>query len=370
MGESEDSEPSAQRPDRLVPLWSAGLILLTVVGGWMLVSDARQARLDAAVRHAARLEASDRSDGGGSREAGHGPKGAVVKVGAYLDRIVNVSVRDTSWTADFFLWFVWRGRDFHPGDTFRVVDGEISKREKIKEEVLPDGSIYALYQVEAKVTKFFDISRFPADDHVMTLRIEDAQHDETKLHFAADTATSGISSRVGVPGYKIGSFSAAVHSHAYRSTHGDPRLPTSYRVRYSQFIYGIPIARDGAGFYLKLFQGLFAAVAIAILAFFIKPTDVDPRFGLGVGAFFAAIANCYITASLLPGTSQASLADTVNSVGIFVIFLTLVQSTIALYVYDIQDNPALARKFDKASALIVPPAYALINLLIYRAAAP
>jgi len=35
-----------------------------------------------------------------------------------------------------------------------------------------------------------------------------------------------------------------------------------------------------------------------------------------------------------------------------VIFLTLVQSTIAPYVYDIQDNPPLARKFDKASALI------------------
>lgn len=343
---------------------------MSVAAGWHLVTSASEARLAAAARHAARIEASDGSNGTISHKRNGGPKGAVVKVGAYVDRIVEVSVRETSWTADFFLWFVWRGKEFHPGETFRVVDGEVAKKEKIKEEVLADGSIYALYQVEAKVTKFFDVSRFPAEDHVLTLRIEDAQNDETKLHFVADSDASGISSRARVLGYKTGPVTVVVQSHAYKSTHGDPRLPPGYQVHYSQFIYGIPIARDGAGFYLKLFQGLYAAVAIAILAFFIKPTDVDPRFGLGVGAFFAAIANCYITSSLLPDTSQASLADTVNSVAIFAIFLTLVQSTISLYIYDLQDDPPLARRFDRASALIVTPAYAIINLLIYRAAAP
>jgi len=370
MSNEDKPEISPQQPGLLIPLWSAGLILMSVIAGWYLVTSASQARLEAAARHAARIEASDSSNGAISPNDSHGPKGAEVKVGAYVDRIVEVSVKETSWTADFFLWFVWRGKEFNPGETFRVVDGEVSKKEKIKEEVLADGSIYALYQVEAKVTKFFDVTRFPADDHVLTLRIEDAKNNETKLHFVPDSATSGISSRARVPGYRTGPFTVVVQSHAYKSTHGDPRLPAGYQVKYSQFIYGIPIARDGAGFYLKLFQGLFAAVAIAILAFFIKPTDVDPRFGLGVGAFFAAIANCYITSSLLPDTSQASLADTVNSVAIFAIFLTLVQSTISLYIYDLQDNPPLARRFDRASALIVPPAYAVINLLIYRAAAP
>lgn len=351
-----------------MPLWSAGVVLLAVIAGWKLVSDAHEARTAAAARHAARLEPSEKDRTADRRRGEHGSGGSVVKVGAYLDRIVELSVKDTSWTADFFVWFIWRSRDIHPGETFRVVDGEITKREKIKEEVLPDGSIYALYDVEAKVTKFFDVSRFPADDHLLTLRIEDAKQDETRLHFAADAEASGVSSRAFVPGYRTGKSSVAVQPHAYRTTHGDPRLPPGYQVRYSQFIYGVPIARDGAGFYIKLFQGLYAAVAIAILAFFIKPTDVDPRFGLGVGAFFAAIANCYITSSLLPDTSQESLADTVNSVAIFTIFLSLVQSTISLYIYDILDNPPLARRFDKASAILIAPAYALINLLIYKAA--
>lgn len=44
-----------------------------------------------------------------------------------------------------------------------------------------------------------------------------------------------------------------------------------------------------------------------MLAFFIKPTDVDQRFGLGVGALFAAIANTYITSSLVPEVEELSV---------------------------------------------------------------
>ena len=345
-----------------------GLLILSLTAGYRLVSAVSAARSEAAARHAARLESGDKN---GDKAANIGATAAngQVKIGIYMDRIPEVSIKETSWTADFFLWFVWKGKDYNPGETFRVVDGEVGKKEKIKEETLPDGSTYALYQVEAKVTKFFDVSRFPADDHQLTLRIEDAKNDESKLRFVADSANSGLSSRVRVQGYSTGAFSTIVQPHAYKTTHGDPRLPPGYQVKYSQFIYAIPIAREGAGFYIKLFQGLFAAVAIAVLAFFIKPTDVDPRFGLGVGAFFAAIANCYITASLLPDTGQASLADTVNSVAIFAIFLTLVQSTISLWIYDIRDNPQLSIRFDRMSAFILPPAYAVINWLIYQAAA-
>ena len=51
---------------------------------------------------------------------------------------------------------------------------------------------------------------------------------------------------------------------------------------------GIWIHRQGSGFYLKMFVALFVGVGVAMIAFFIKPTDVDPRFGLGVGALCGA----------------------------------------------------------------------------------
>src|SRR4029077_10837399 len=151
--------------------------------------------------------------------------------------------------------------------------------------------------------------------------------------------------------------------HSYKSTRGDPRM-ASGQATYSQLIYGIWIKREGYGFYLKLFQGLYAAVGIAFLALFIKPTDVDPRFGLGVGAFFAAVANCYITAQMLPDSGVMSLADMVNGFGMGTIFLSLVQSTLSLYLYDIRGEEALSKRLDKVSAVIFLVGYTIVNIAI------
>jgi hypothetical protein len=366
--ESQTASPPPAWLKWLVPGWTAGMIALFAASGWYLISETHQARLEAQARHRERIEASDTSHGGPSADGTDWSSVTKVKVGCYLDRIIGLSVREAGWTADFFVWFVWKGDKVNPPETMQVVDGEIEQKEKVRVETLPDGQTYALYRVRARITKFFSVARFPADDHLLTLRLEDGAHDQNRVQFVPDADNSGISSRVSVSGYVIGPVSVIVKPHAYKTTQGDPRLPKGYQATYSQLIYAIAIKRGDAGFYVKVFQGLFAAVAIAFIVFFIKPTDVDPRFGLGVGSFFAAIANCYITAQLIPDTGQLSLADKVNGFAIITIFLTLVQSTVSLYVFDILGQEALSRKFDKVSAVIMVPAYALINYLLYRAA--
>ena len=60
---------------------------------------------------------------------------------------------------------------------------------------------------------------------------------------------------------------------------------------HSQFFVAMLIATKSAPIYLNMFQALFAAVAVALIVFFIKPMNLDPRFGLPVGGFFAAVSN-------------------------------------------------------------------------------
>jgi hypothetical protein len=127
---------------------------------------------------------------------------------------------------------------------------------------------------------------------------------------------------------------------------------------------GVWIHRQDWGFYLKMFVALFATVGVAMLAFFIKPTDVDPRFGLGVGALGAAIVNTYVTSSLVPDTGVMTLADIVNNVGIVTIFLFIMQSAISLYLYERKGKVALSRLFDRVSFVIFLAGYVLINLTL------
>jgi len=225
-----------------------------------------------------------------------------------------------------------------------------------------------LYRVVGRITKFFDVSRFPRDDHVLTINIESPASERHDLVFVADQENSGVSSRVQIPGYSTYREAILEKPHAYTSTHGDPRIETGTEKVQSQLRMGLWIHREGSGFYLKMFVALFAAVGVAMLAFFIKPTDVDPRFGLGVGALGAVIVNTYVTSSLVPDTGVMTLADLVNHVGIVTIVLSLLQSAISLYLYERKGKKALSRFFDRVSFIVFLPGYLVINLILPWAA--
>lgn len=365
--ETESTTPPAPKQNRLaavVPVWAILLILFFAVAGWGIIGKTLRQKREAFARHSQRMNHQDEAP---PKPTG-GPGPTEVRVGIYVDRVSEFSIKETAWTVDFYVWFLWQDKDLTPGESFQIIDGEVESREKKTEAKLPDGSFYVQYRVKAKMTKFFDISRFPADDHLLTIRIEDAALPIERLRYLPDKENSSISSRVEFPGYETYKILVVVQPHGYKTTRGDPRLAKGSQATFSQLIYGVWIKRDGLGFYLKLFQGLFAAVAIAFIAFFIKPTDVDPRFGLPVCAFFGAVANSYILASLLPDTAVVSLADMVNGLGMATIFLTLVQSALSLYLYDIRGEEALSQRLDRVSRVIFAVGYVGINIAIPIAA--
>lgn len=170
-------------------------------------------------------------------------------------------------------------------------------------------------------------------------------------------------------GYRIYRRSVVEKPHSYKTSRGDPRLISGSKATFSQFRMGLWIKRDGWGFLLKMFLPLFVAVAVGILAFFVKPTDIDPRFGLGVGALFAAVANSYITSSMLPNTGVMSMADIINVMGTITILITLVESTISLYLYDRRGKKELSNRFDRISFYIILPGYTLLNIALALTAA-
>jgi len=349
---------------RFVFLWSVGLVLFFIGLGVFSGVTVSHYRSDAIQRHMARLDPSAVEPGRTVAETTL-PAGATprkVTVGVYLDGIASISLLDSIWSPVFYIWFRWKGDDLNPGETFNVIEGEISKKEKLSEEVI-NGEHYALYLVRAQVTKSFNTDRFPVDDHLLTLTIEDGKLPWTELEYVPDTEHSNISSRVKIPGYMVYRSVLVMKPHTYRTNFGDPRIG-SQQETYSQLIYGVWNSRSGFGPYFKIFIGLFAAIMISMLPFFIKPTDVDPRFGLGVGGFFGAVANTLLAGSLVPDSGILTLMDMVNMAGMLTIFLTLVQSTISLYLYDIRGQVEVSRLFDRVSVVIFGVGIVVFNVMI------
>ena len=366
MAERDAITPAERRNVRI---WGIMVVVLFAVAAVVTAGTVYKNKTAAIERHTDRMN-PDVGEGGTKPPPTALPAGANpvrTQGGIYVDRIIDLSVKEARWTVDFYLWFRWNGTGVDPGENFQIVDGSIESKVKA-DEYVSGGERYVLYRVVARITKFFDVSRFPRDDHILTISIESPASERSELLFVADKESSGVSSRVRIAGYSTYQQAILEKPHAYKSTHGDPRLlPGTEKVQ-SQLRMGIWIHRQGSGFYLKMFVALFVAVGVAMIAFFIKPTEVDPRFGLGVGALGAVIVNTYITSSLVPDTGVMTLADMVNHVSIVTIFLTLMQSAISLYLYERRGKKILSRLFDRVSFFVFLAGYSVINLVLPWAA--
>ena len=290
-----------------------------------------------------------------------------VAVGIRINRISAFSLRESTWRADFDIWFRWSGDGVEPGGNFDVVNGEVDHLER--EESYTDGSErYERFNVRAGLTINLDASRFPFSDQVMSIQVEDRADGADRLQFIPDEKDSGVS-RLGIPpSLKITRTTAASKLYGYKSRRGDPRISDGRTDVHSRFIFAFLVVPPGAGLFFILFQALFASIAIAFVVFFIKPTQVDPRFGLGVGAFFAVVGNNIYVASVLPFSGQISLSGMVNGIGLITVFLTLFQSTVSLYLFDIKGRERLSRFFDHVSFVAFLVGYVAVNLILIRTA--
>ena len=285
-------------------------------------------------------------------------------IGVYVNQIDNMSLKENQFTADFDVWFRWTGEEINPAQTFEVVDGriDVDDDDPYKTE-LADGH-YSSRRIIVTVTHFWNISRFPLDNHTIRIAIEDSDLEDFKLTYIADAENCAISPELQVPGWTVGTPTATIEQHQYHTNYGDTSLPSGNTSSYSRFIYSIPLVRPNWGYFIKLFFGLFVATAIAFLALFIRPIDLDPRFGLGVGAIFASVASEYVVTSSLPDTSVLTLADVLHILAFVFIFLTLAESTLSLKFYNGGDERGKerSRTLDRWSFAVLLAAYVALSV--------
>ncbi|NQW01879.1 MAG: hypothetical protein HQ483_19395 [Rhodospirillales bacterium] len=362
---------------RLIAIWCI-LLVIGYTAATIFMADILHDEKDLAIaRHEARVTKVEVDTGLSDAEteafnAQNKSENIVVSSGMYIDRIFDVDLPMSHWKVDFYIWFNWDGPNVHPGDNFHIINGKILDKELKTKTSVNRGEVvqnYELYRVVAEITKFFNISRYPRDDHLMTILVEDTKRQAFDLTYLPDEKGSDVSSRVKLPGYEIYSREVIEKGHAYRTRRGDPRLPENYKANFSQLTFGIGIKRASWGLYLKMFVGIFAAVAFSMLAFFVSPAHTSPRFGIGVGAFFASIASIYVISSQIPLSSTYTLTDFVTVSSVVTIFLTLLSSTRSVYMHHHwSDGDTWAWRFDRVVQILFVTCYTVLNITLAASA--
>jgi hypothetical protein len=290
------------------------------------------------------------------------PTPTKVHIGVYISGIPSLSLKENSYKVLFFVWFRWQGETLKPFpyESFEIVNGHMEFKEVISTSKVHDFN-YAVCRVWASISQNWQVEQFPFDNHEIRLVIEDSASEDHKLVYVPDVENSGIG-HVQIPGWRVGHRHAAdVKRNIYETNFGDISLPPRHS-SYSRFVYSVAAERQGWGYYLRLFSGLHIAVFVAFLALWIQPTDVDPRFGLGAAALFAAVASEFVVASSLPETNILTLADQLHMASLGFIFLSLIESAVSLPLC--RANAVASRRLDRISFFALLALYAFVIILL------
>ncbi|MBB1163177.1 ligand-gated ion channel [Aquariibacter albus] len=282
-----------------------------------------------------------------------------VVVGAYINKIQDLNFRENKYALDFYLWFRWKGEgrlaDYKPLESFEIINGKIEDKSSVVEKRIGDTN-YASVRVSATISESWDLTHFPFDRHTLGVFIEDSVFTLNDVVFVPDTKNSSLGDELDLPGWRASNFASDVRTKIYRTNYGDTSLPADAKSEYSRFAFMADIDRLSQGSAIKLLSTVLLATAVAFVAFMVKPSDLDARFGMGVGSLFAVAASAFIAASAVPDSGEMTIADKLHMVALGFIFVTLLISSLCLK-FEVRGREDLALTIDRICLVLLPLAF-------------
>ena len=288
-----------------------------------------------------------------------------VKAGIYITNIYDIDFKQREYSIELWLWLKYKRREFDFVQNLEIPQAKtINKSFSTMDSSI--GMYYLLMKLQCVMKDSWKITNFPFDYQRLRFSIENSQFDTKDLVFQLDTLGKPYDPHFVLKGWEIDSFKLSSGLRTYETNFGDPTV-TKQHEEYSSFKVKMGIKRNAMDLFWKLFIGMYMSFLICYLCFYIHADNIDSRFGLSVGALFAAIGNKYIIEASLPESTSFTLVDTLHGITLFYIFVVVASSAYSLNLVK-KDKLKFANKFDFIFAQFILVSYVLINFWLINTA--
>jgi hypothetical protein len=286
-----------------------------------------------------------------------------VKVGVFINSLYDFNIADNSFKTDFWGWCVYQDSSLKMDEN---IEFPYTKEHEIGNTLIEieGGKQWFTFRAVGEVMKSWNTKNYPFDKQTLSIQLGCSQeYDE--IRFIPDLKNSKIDPELKLKDWKVNLFKVDGIKRVYATTFGSPTLDSTSD--YPEFRVRIEIERTKSWFtFIKLVIGLVIAFVISSCVFFIRPTNLDPRFGLCVGGLFTAVGNKYITDSIVPVSSEITLLDKMHVLTFVCIFLMVVLSVISLNLAESENKDLrwASTRVDRLGFYIILSVYFLGFLLI------
>lgn len=178
--------------------------------------------------------------------------------------------------------------------------------------------------------KNMDFRNYPFDSQSVTVEVEGFEPVD-KLVFEPDVAASGYDYLVNVPGWNLGETRSDVTVHDYPD------------FSYSRYVFSFDLERAFLSSFLKTIFPVIIITTIAMLAFWMSPTNFPPRIGLAASTLLAAVAAHLNAANQLPPIGYLTLMDKVMIVAYALFLNNLVSMVLQMRLVDHKKEAQVAK---------------------------
>ena len=291
-----------------------------------------------------------------------------VRVGAYVNALSDLNSTNHTFTADFWLWFIHpRAADLKP---LKTVEPDNARDYRPSLETTEDygAERYHAAKVRGVFNHAWDVRNFPYDRHELTVDLSEAQFEDDRVRYVADSANTAINPAVVVEGWVVEKVAISTGVHAYQSNFGVPgKVGGSH---YATTTLSIFIRREAGGLFLKLHAAVYIIFLVSLVTFLMdssKDGFFSARIGLISGMILATVVNSHRVASTLGGNNSLTLPDKIHIVTLLALLVTLLVALAGRRLHNLGRSPQ-AHLLDRIAAPVCLLAYVAANLALVHLA--
>jgi hypothetical protein len=271
-----------------------------------------------------------------------------VYVGVYVLNLGKFELATGAYTVDFYLSL--RSQEPVEMGDFEFMNGRATTVDK-----LIDTPTEKFYRIQANLSQNLDLRRYPFDEHLLTIEIEDKRRTVDELVYVVDEQSCGVDPGVIVVGWRLAGWEAKVLAHDYEI----------YGETYSRFVFGLRIQRVILNAVIKSFLPIACMVLVGFLSLLLAPDKVTTRLSLNISTLLGAVMfHVNLTASI-PPVGYLTLADRIMIVTYVVLVVILFSGVAILRWAEKEEKKALALRVYRQALGFIPPLAAVFYLAVF-----
>lgn len=295
-----------------------------------------------------------------------------VKVGAYITGIDGFDYRENTFSASFWVWFVYDKKYaniINPHRTMEIMDYVSLETISEFKEIQGD-KVWSGKRLRGVFKYNWNLSNYPADRQDLEIEIEEGDKGSKDIVYEADAENSGYVHKDGdtddIPGWSIAGFEVGTHGHTHSTNYGEPSAPPGSRTTYPVFSAKLSLERTSFYTFLKMNMVVIIAFVVSWFSVLLKPVDggmIAARVAILVAMIYSVALNMEYVDSVMGNGPMLTLLDKIQAMTL-VSIIGLLLVTILSFEFMHSGRQVWARRIDLAAFAVLPIVYAILMLAL------